>query len=166
MGPDMDQWLSPYGYILVLKLGLLTTLLGFAIWNRLVLTGPVLRGDVVSTDHMRKSISAEIILVVLILGLVAGWRFTPPPRALALVESEPVSLHIHTSQVMADVAITPGQAGTNAVSIYLSDGDFCPLNRLRLRSRLQRRRLESKRYGQPPSSKATASGMQRTLRCQ
>ncbi|GGA35211.1 copper resistance CopC/CopD family protein [Pelagibacterium lentulum] len=130
MGPDMDQWLSPYGYILVLKLGLLTILLGLAIWNRLVLTGPVLRGDVVSTGHMRKSISAEIILMVLILGLVAGWRFTPPPRALTLVESEPVSLHIHTSQAMADVAITPGQAGTNAVSIYLSDGDFLPIEPL------------------------------------
>lgn len=130
MGPGMNQWLSPYGYILGLKLGLLTILFGLAILNRFMLTEPVLRGDVVSTGHMRKSIGAEIILMVLILGLVAGWRFTPPPRALALVESEPVSLHIHTSQAMADVAISPGQAGTNAVSIYLSDGDFLPIEPL------------------------------------
>lgn len=130
MGRDASQWLSPYGYILLLKLGLLAIVLGLAVWNRFFLTRPALNGEPASVRRMRKSIGAEIILMIVILGLVAGWRFTPPPRALALIDSQPVSFHIHTNRVMADIAIAPGQIGTNTTAIYLSDGDFVAIEPL------------------------------------
>ena len=34
---------------------------------------------------------------LVILGLVATWRFTPPPRALVAAAAEPVSVHMHTA---------------------------------------------------------------------
>jgi len=38
--------------------------------------------------------------VVAILGVVAGWRFTPPPRALTAATEAPLAVHIHTDNAM------------------------------------------------------------------
>ncbi len=65
--------------------------------------------------------------MLLILGLVAGWRFTPPPRALAEVAAAeaaravPVYTHAMNAQVMADITIAPGRAGPVDVSILVMD---------------------------------------------
>ncbi|MDP3321832.1 MAG: copper resistance protein CopC, partial [Bosea sp. (in: a-proteobacteria)] len=57
----------------------------------------------------------------------ALWRFTPPPRALAIAAAQPANLHIHTLTAMADVTLTPGRAGPVAVAIMLMNGEFGPL---------------------------------------
>jgi copper transport protein len=61
--------------------------------------------------------------------VVAGWRFTPPPRALAVAAAaaEPLRVHIHSEKAMADVSIAPGKPGPVNVSIAIQDGDFGPL---------------------------------------
>lgn len=124
LGRDPALWFSPYGYILAAKLGLIVLLLGLAIWNRVSLTRPALAGDAGAQRHLEASIRVEVALVFVILALVAGWRFTPPPRALADAVSVPISFHIHTDAVMADATITPGRPGTNEVSLFLMDGEF------------------------------------------
>ena len=53
---------------------------------------------------------------MLILALASGFRLTPPPRALDAVPAE-VYVHLHGPTVMADVLLTPGRAGANAVEI-------------------------------------------------
>lgn len=124
LGRDPALWFSAYGYILAAKLGLIVLLLGLAIWNRVSLTKPALAGEAGAQRHLEASIRIEVALVIVILALVAGWRFTPPPRALADAASVPLSFHIHTDAVMADVTITPGRPGTNEVSLFLMDGEF------------------------------------------
>jgi copper transport protein len=70
----------------------------------------------------------ETLLVLLIFGVAAGWRFTPPPRALAIAAAQPAIAHFHTPQVMAELTVTPGHTGQVATSILMFNGDFGPLD--------------------------------------
>lgn len=126
MGLPGAQWLSPYGFILAAKLGLLAGLLTLALWNRRRLTVPVLAGKDGARRRLRLSIGLELALVIAILGLVAGWRFTAPPRALALAPvaseaAEPLLIHLMDASTMAMVTISPGEAGPVAVDIAIMD---------------------------------------------
>src|SRR5205807_147559 len=51
------------------------------------------------------SIAIELTVAVVIFGLVASWRFTPPPRALAA--SEAIAFHIHDPKAMINAALAP-----------------------------------------------------------
>jgi copper transport protein len=79
-----------------------------------------------NSKSLVRSIGAEIVLAVLILELVAAWRFTPPPRALALAAAAPARVHIHTDALMADVTLEPGRVGPSRASIAVLRGDFSP----------------------------------------
>jgi hypothetical protein len=72
----------------------------------------------------------EVALVLLIIGLVAGWRFTPPPRALSQVPvaiaAEPIMAHLIDGDVMAMVTVAPGKAGPVAMDIMISDLEHVP----------------------------------------
>ena len=124
LGPPGTAWLTPYGFILAGKLALVGLLFCLALWNRIGLTRPALAGAAPARRRLRLSIRAEIGLVLLVLGLVAGWRFTPPPRALAAIEAqaaEPLYLHAMNETVMAMASLTPGHAGPVAVVLDVAD---------------------------------------------
>lgn len=127
LGHDPALWLSPYGNILAAKLGLLAVMFMLAAFNRWKLTEASLAGDAPASAAMRRSIIAELLLAVAILGLTAGWRFTPPPRALAEsgpTVAAPASTHLHSDQVMAMLTITPGRSGPAMIEIQVTDGDM------------------------------------------
>jgi copper transport protein len=116
---------TKYGIILSIKLTLVMVLLGLAALNRFRLT-PALAADPANTRPLVRSILAECAMVVGILAVVAGWRFTTPPRALAAVEA-PLALHLHTENAMFQVLISPGRAGTDRFVLQLMTGDGSPL---------------------------------------
>ncbi|MEP9375042.1 copper resistance protein CopC [Mesorhizobium sp. KR1-2] len=120
---------TAYGRVFLIKLVLLVGLFVLAAVNRWTLTGPAQAGDGSSTRRLVRSIAAETAIVLLIFTVTAYWRFTPPPRALAVAAAQPASVHIHTLKAMADLTIAPGRAGTPAeASIVLMTGDFGPLD--------------------------------------
>jgi copper transport protein len=123
-------WTTAYGWVFDAKITAVVVLLGVAAWNRFRLTPGVQAGDSGSHRKIVRSIAVETVLVTLILGLVATWRFTPPPRASALVvsQAEPIHFHVHGARAMADVSFTPGQVGPVSVSIAIQSGDFGPLD--------------------------------------
>lgn len=124
MGAPGAAWLSPYGYILGAKLLLLLGLFALALSNRLWLTEPALAGATGSRKQLRRSIFVEIFIVVVILGLAASWRFTPPPRALAEMPlAEPIHVHAMNSAVMADATLT-GAPGSAGLTIRLTDINY------------------------------------------
>jgi copper transport protein len=43
-----------------------------------------------------------------ILGVVALWRFTPPPRAMMVRPYAQIELHLHDERAMAVLEISPG----------------------------------------------------------
>lgn len=119
---------TAYGRLLLIKLALLAVLFALAAVNRWRLTAPVEAGDTVARKHLVRSITGETLLVLAIFAVAAGWRFTPPPRALAIAAAQPVSVHIHTLKAMAELSITPGHAGQVTASITVMTGDFGPLD--------------------------------------
>lgn len=120
-------WTTSYGLILSTKLAAVVLLLVLGAWNRYALTVPAIAGDDAAAARLRASIKAELVIVVLILGLVAAWRFTPPPRTLRVVAASAVQVHIHTDKAMADLRFEPVHTGTRSVAIALWDGNFAPL---------------------------------------
>jgi copper transport protein len=132
MGWPGQQWLTPYGFILAAKLGLLVALFGLALWNRRWLTEPTLSGDVVARYRLRRSIGWEMAIIAIIVLLVAGWRFTPPPRALAeapaAAAADPVVVHLIDGSTMSMVTVTPGSAGPVTLDTMITDLEHLPMD--------------------------------------
>jgi copper transport protein len=125
MGAVDAFWTTTYGRVLALKLGAVALVLGLAVHNRYVLTRPVLLGDERATRRLVRSIATELILVVVVFGLAASWRFTPPPRALARA-LPPIELHLHGQKAMAEFILTPRVSGAATVDIEPLDTGGVP----------------------------------------
>ncbi|AZN96333.1 copper resistance protein CopC [Mesorhizobium sp. M9A.F.Ca.ET.002.03.1.2] len=119
---------TAYGRLLLVKLALLFFLFTLAATNRWKLTGPAEAGETEVQRRLVRSIGIEMLIVLAIFGVAAGWRFTSPPRALAIAATQPASIHIHTPKAMADLSIAPGHAGPVAASMVIMTGDFGPLD--------------------------------------
>ena len=119
-------WTTRYGLVLSGKLALVAVLVSLAAANRFALvphfaaTGSVSAGRPLAT-----SIRIELALAIIILALVASWRFTPPPRALAA--SEQIAVHVHGERAMAQIEIEPRRGRSAAMSVLLLDGELRPL---------------------------------------
>ena len=117
---------TKYGWILSVKVVLVTLLLGIAVLNRFRFT-PALESDPPNTRPLVRPILIECAVVAGILALVAGWRFTPPPRALAAAVRAPLALHIHSDKAMFEVRVSPGIVGTDTFVLQIMAGDASPL---------------------------------------
>ena len=114
---------TEYGILLSIKLGLVALLLALAALNRYRLT-PALAADPARTRPLVLSVTGECLLALIIFGIVAGWRFTPPPRALSAAVNAPLSMHVHTDTAMVQVLIAPGKAGPCDFALQLLDSNF------------------------------------------
>lgn len=126
LGPPGPSWWTPYTYLLVAKLLLLIVLFGAAGWNRWFLTVRVVAGEHMAARHLRASILLEIVLIVTIVGVAAGWRFTTPPRALAAAVASGeihVDLDFDGGQFAGVLSINPARTGQNVLDIALSGKD-------------------------------------------
>ncbi len=119
---------TAYGRVLLVKLSLLVALFGLAAFNRWRLTRPVTEGDLVATRTLIRVIAVETVLIVAVLGAAATWRFTPPPRTLALAQAAPLAMHIHAGKAMAEITFASGHIGENSADILLLDSDFGALD--------------------------------------
>lgn len=128
---------TAFGQVLCAKLCLVSILLALAAWNRFRLTPAVMGGSMEPRRQLSRLIAIEVAIVVVILGLVATWRFTPPPRALAVASAKPALVHIHTETAMADVSFEPGRAGMVQAKIVIMTGDFKELDAKVLRLTLE-----------------------------
>jgi copper transport protein len=117
---------TKYGLILSIKLTLVMVLLGLAALNRFRLT-PKLASHPSDTRPLVRSILMECAVVAGILAVVAGWRFTPPPRALAAAVATPLAIHIHTESAMFQVLVSPGKIGADNFVLQLMNGDASSL---------------------------------------
>lgn len=111
---------TSYGILLSIKLGLVAALLALAALNRFRLT-PALARDGKATRPLTRSILLEGGVAIGILCVVAGWRFTPPPRSL--IPDAPLAVHIHTEKAMFQVLVSPGRVGSNDFLLQLMTGD-------------------------------------------
>jgi copper transport protein len=119
-------WDTAYGLVLSAKLVALVVLFALALQNRR-LTPSVLQGNAGAARKLTLSIRAEIAVMAVILGLVACWRFTPPPRSLIAAAEAPVQFHIHTGKAMADIKAERRRDGARVFQITLLNDQFGPL---------------------------------------
>ena len=91
---------------------------------------------------------------VAILGLVALWRFTPPPRALALAGPQ-VSIHFHGERAMAQIEFASVRARGAHVSLQCSMASSARSRLRKSRSPFQIPRRVSSRYAARQSARAT-----------
>jgi copper transport protein len=114
---------TSYGIILLVKLTLVVVLLGLAALNRFRLT-PALAAGPLNAQPLARSILAECAVMLAVLAVVAGWRFTPPPRALAAATVvTPLAIHIHTDKAMFQVLISPATVGSDSFVLQLMHED-------------------------------------------
>lgn len=130
LGPIGPLWWSNYGLLLAAKLALVALLLAIALFNRLRLTARVTSGDITASTQLRRSIAVELLLVVAILAVVAGWRFTPPPRVLEQIAivSAPATATLSAKTAIAELAATPGRVGPVALALSLRDTAGAPID--------------------------------------
>jgi copper transport protein len=119
-------WETRYGQVLLCKLALVAIVLALACINRYRLV-PRLDGERSLVRPLRTSMAAELGFAVAILALVALWRFTPPPRALAM--AAPITIHLHGERAMAEIEIMRGgsRSGGTRANVLVMDGNFQPL---------------------------------------
>lgn len=120
-------WSTAYGQAFLVKLALVAALLGTAAFNRWRLTGPAAAGVRPALGTLIRSITIEIVLVMAILGVVATWRFTPPPRALAAASMGPAVAHLDGGGAMADLVLAPGRVGPAIATIVITTEASQPL---------------------------------------
>jgi copper transport protein len=118
-------WTTRYGEVLSGKLAFVLILLGLAVANRYVLVPRLKSRQPGAARPLALSIASEQVIALAILGTVALWRFTPPPRAL--IAAEPASIHFHGGKAMAQIAVEPVRARGAQVDIEVLDGTFHPL---------------------------------------
>jgi len=118
-------WTTGYGRVLACKLAAVAVLVALAAANRYRLVPRFERDGAAAARPLAISIAFELAIALTILGLVALWRFTPPPRALAA--DAPISLHIHGEKAMAQIEIERAKQQSPQVSVLVLDGAFQPL---------------------------------------
>ncbi|MBP7242961.1 MAG: copper resistance protein CopC/CopD [Amaricoccus sp.] len=118
---------TAYGRLLTAKLALVAVLLLLAALNRFRLTPAIARGETGAAPKLRRSIVAELVLGLVIVGLASGFRLTPPPRTLEAAVPAGLHVHVHGRTVMADVVLKPGRAGPNTLEITPFGQDFAAM---------------------------------------
>jgi copper transport protein len=119
---------TSYGWVLLAKMGLLVVLFALAAFNRWRLTNRSEQGETAAITLLVRSMMAESLVVLLILGVAATWRFTPPPRSLIVEVTEPAVAHIHSAKGMAELQVSPGSAGPVTATAMIMKEDFSPLD--------------------------------------
>jgi copper transport protein len=119
-------WTTRYGIVLSCKLAAVLALLALAAANRYALAPRFEANGAAAGRPLATSIAAELAIAVAILALVACWRFTPPPRALALAGPH-ASVHFHGERAMAQIEVAAVRARGAQVSVLVLDGELRPL---------------------------------------
>jgi copper transport protein len=140
---------TAYGVILSAKLCLVAALLAIAAWNRFRLTSAVIAGSIKPRRMLARLIGVEVAIVIAILGMVAAWRFTPPPRVLVIASAKSALVHIHTAAAMADVTFEPARAGMVQASIVIMRGDFGGLDAKEVRLTLDNKTADIEAISRP-----------------
>lgn len=119
---------NEYGTSLIRKLVLFAIILGFAAYNKVVLTPALETGTAGAEARIRRSIKFEYVIYVLILGAAVTLTLTTPPRAIvdqgggmAGMGSDGFKASVKVDKYTTDFEITPARAGENMIMITVKD---------------------------------------------
>jgi copper transport protein len=127
LGQVNALWTTDYGSILFRKLVMVAMLIGLAAVNRYAFTPRIVVGDAIAARRLARLILLELLIVFVVLGLVATWRFTPPPRSLLAAAQAPLRIHMHGEKAMADLTVESADGADHRILVTVLDGQFAPL---------------------------------------
>ena len=114
----------PYGQTLVIKTALVTILLVFGATNLLWLI-PAIRADRKAASLLRRTVTAEAVVGVLVILAAAYLTSLEPARQVASRQGigvpESLTFQDTAEGATIDVDIEPGQVGANTVTVTLTD---------------------------------------------
>jgi copper transport protein len=122
-----DFWTTAYGRVLGLKLLAVSGLFVLAATNRMRFTAPARRFDPDGLRALSRSIGVELALVFVVFGLVALWRYTPPPRSLFAAANTALEVHMENPRAAADLTLAPGRVGPVTATVAVRDAAGVPL---------------------------------------
>ena len=118
-------WTTSYGRVLACKLAAVVALFALAAANRYWLVPKFETSGGAAARPLAISIAFELVIALVILGLVALWRFTPPPRALAATRRSPcISM---ARRPWPQIEIERAKQRSPQASVLVLDGAFQPL---------------------------------------
>ena len=128
---QIETWsallLTDYGRLWIAKLSVVLMMLGLAALNRFVLT-PAMAAGPQAGNRLVRSIGVESVLALLLLAVVTGWRFTPPPRATSTTPVSAIHLHMHGIKAWAHVGLSPSRAGLVNLSAMILSATSHPID--------------------------------------
>jgi len=120
---------TPYGRVLLVKIGLVGLILILAAVN-LVWVRPKLAKDGKAGRHLQRLVTAEALLAVVILFAVGLLTALEPGRQVASRQNLGLEQDLVFSETVEgldiELAITPGQVGLNQITVTLSDANDQP----------------------------------------
>ncbi|MSQ36586.1 MAG: c-type cytochrome [Dehalococcoidia bacterium] len=119
---------TPYGVVLLAKLGLTALLLALGAVNLWWLR-PRLRHNLAAAASLRRSVAAEIVLVVLVIAAAGLLTSIEPARQVQTREELARGLVVEhrADGVRTRAALQPGAAGANRVTVALDDERSGPI---------------------------------------
>jgi copper transport protein len=121
---------SRYGWLIVCKVVLLLALVLLAVLNRFRWLPMLERGEAAAGGRLRRSIGAEVALVVCVVGVTAVLVHTPPPRANGMEAAAEAG---YTQKLaykgdFAEVSVRPARAGANSIVVRFRDREGLPFD--------------------------------------
>jgi copper transport protein len=112
---------TTYGQLVVAKAALVVPLLALGAYNNRYAV-PRLRAEIASVLEQRRFLraaTAELALVVAVVGATAVLVSEPPPKAAAATAKGPYATTTHLGPYELNLVLDPARVGYNAIHVYL-----------------------------------------------
>jgi len=113
---------TDYGRWLLIKLGLVMTVLLLAAGNRWYFVPAMVNHGARGQQRLRKAVAVETVLVVVVLAVTSSLASTPMPARNLSDTSSTITL-AGSGEISLEFVIEPGQVGDNSVSMRFTHGE-------------------------------------------
>lgn len=125
---------TTWGQLVLAKIGLTLIVVIVAAWNRRTLvpslTTPTEDTNVIAVRWatLLRTVRAEVLILVVVVGLTAILVNIPPARTAAVTKAERVDITKRVDTGTVEFSVDPAIVGTNTVKARYTDGTGQPLN--------------------------------------
>jgi len=135
LGSPAKLFDNDYGTVLLTKIILVLVIVGIAAFNKINLTPRLIANDVAGVSKIRRTITLELMLYVIVLAAASALTVTTPPRAL-VATGEPGAAEAKMAMMSgglvkrtlendagysAEIELSPAKVGENMLMVTVKD---------------------------------------------
>ncbi|NDF83062.1 MAG: hypothetical protein EB130_07885 [Actinobacteria bacterium] len=135
LGSPAKLFDNDYGTVLLTKIILVLVIIGIAAYNKINLTPRLIANDVAGVSKIRRTITLELMLYVIVLAAASALTVTTPPRALvatgeagaaeakmAMMSGGLVKRTLENDAgYSAEIELSPAKVGENMLMVTVKD---------------------------------------------